>query len=98
MIYARVHDQTVADDYYTAMSQVEKRLDLFGTQEDTSISIGDDERSLLLKLTIQLKEPELNLDARLNIIAQMCEMLACPKIDPPVYSFSAPILVEADFA
>ena len=26
MIYARVHDQTVADDYYSAMERVEQRL------------------------------------------------------------------------
>jgi hypothetical protein len=28
MIYARVHDQTVADDYYAAMSQVERLFHL----------------------------------------------------------------------
>jgi hypothetical protein len=30
MIYARVHNQIVADDYYGAMQLVEKRLELFG--------------------------------------------------------------------
>ena len=35
MIYARVHDQTVADDYYAAMEQVEKRLELLEAQEET---------------------------------------------------------------
>lgn len=28
MIYARVHDRTVAKDYYTAMADIEKQLDL----------------------------------------------------------------------
>lgn len=27
MTYARIHDQTVADDYFTAMSLIEKRLE-----------------------------------------------------------------------
>ena len=37
MIYARVHDQTVVDDYYAAMQKVEQRLDLLGTQQETSV-------------------------------------------------------------
>ncbi len=28
MIYARVHDRTVAKDYYAAMADIEKQLDL----------------------------------------------------------------------
>ncbi|MFQ5471213.1 MAG: hypothetical protein ACE5EH_13100, partial [Gammaproteobacteria bacterium] len=28
MVYARVHDQTVAADYYAAMAVIEERLDL----------------------------------------------------------------------
>ena len=31
MVYPRVHDQTVADDYYTAMEKVEKRLAFLGS-------------------------------------------------------------------
>jgi hypothetical protein len=28
MVYARVHDQTVADDYFAAMQRVEQRLEI----------------------------------------------------------------------
>jgi len=50
MIYARVHDQTVTDDYYAAMDQVEKRLNLLGVQEIQSESVTESERSQLLGL------------------------------------------------
>jgi site-specific recombinase XerC len=50
MIYARVHDRTVPDDYCAAMSQVEKRLDLLGTQEDSSRLIEGNERGQMLLL------------------------------------------------
>jgi hypothetical protein len=63
MIYARVHDQTVADDYYAAMQQIEKSLSLPSTQKDTSAPIGENERTQLLELTTQLEQPELNLNA-----------------------------------
>jgi hypothetical protein len=75
MVYARVHDQTVADDYYAAMSQVEKRLDLLGIQQEASTPIAESERTQLLALTTQLEQPELSLDTRLEITAQMRELL-----------------------
>lgn len=95
MIYARVHDQTVADDYYAAMSQIEKRMDLLGTQAEVNVPIRDDERSQLLMLTTQLERPELNFDARLEIVTQMREVLACPKTEQPNYALPVPMLVEA---
>jgi hypothetical protein len=55
----RVHDQTVADDYYVAMDQVEKRLDLLGLPEDLSTPILGSERSQLLGLIPQAAEPGL---------------------------------------
>jgi len=33
MIYARVHNHSVADDYYAAMDVIEQRLDLLGQPE-----------------------------------------------------------------
>jgi hypothetical protein len=106
MIYARVHDQTVADDYYAAMQQIEKSLDIStslnaslpSTQKDTSVPMGESERTQLLELTTQLEQPELKLEARLEIVSQMREVLACPKNDQTVYSLPAPILMEAGFA
>jgi site-specific recombinase XerD len=97
MIYARVHDQTVADDYYAAMQQIEKRLDLLGAQEEVSLPIRDDERAQLLALTTQLEQPELNLDVRLEITAQMRRVLVCPKIEQSNYPLPAPLLVETGF-
>ena len=95
MIYARVHDQTVADDYYAAMSQIEKRLDLLGVGEEVNAPIGKDERTQLLALTSQLELPELNFEMRLSIVSRMREVLAYPKIDQANYTLPATMLVEA---
>jgi hypothetical protein len=82
MIYARVHDQTVADDYYAAMQQIEKSLSLPSTQKDASAPMGESERVQILVLTTQLEQPELNLDARLDIVAQMREVLSGKEATP----------------
>ena len=74
MIYSRVHDRTVAEDYYAAMAQIEKGLDLAaGTDviEKTGEPIGTNERAQLLELASQLAAPELDLDMRLRLVAQM---------------------------
>lgn len=97
MIYARVHDQTVADDYYAAMQQIEKRMDLLGTQPEVSVPIDNHERTQLLELTAQLEQPELNLETRLNIVSQMRAMLVVPKIDQTNYALPAPMPMEAGF-
>jgi hypothetical protein len=97
MVYARVHDQTVAEDYYAAMSQVEKRLDLLGIQEGASAPINENERTQLLELTTQLEQLELSFDTRLTLVAQMRQVLAYPKINQTAYSLPAPILVGAGF-
>lgn len=71
MIYARVHDQTVEDDYYRAMSSVEKRLELLGKPEEKQ-EIGKEwNREQVLALATQLTEPELNLETRLALVAQI---------------------------
>jgi len=63
MIYARMHDRTVAKDYYTAMAQLENRLAL-------ATETGEpDERAYLLELANRLAEPQLDLDARLDLVA-----------------------------
>jgi len=65
MIYARVHDRTVAEDYYAAMAQIESHLTLVAETGET------DERAYLLKLADRLAEPQLDLDTRLDLVAQM---------------------------
>ncbi len=54
MIYARVHDRTVADDYYTAMERVEQRLELLGAPAEEQQQLAGSERTQLLALTAQL--------------------------------------------
>ncbi len=44
LTYARVHDQTVAEDYYRAMSTVENRLDILGNEEENVQLISEGER------------------------------------------------------
>ena len=75
MIYARVHDQTVAEDYYQAMQRIEQRLELLGEPEKPASWIGGHERGLLMELATQLAQLELSLEARLDIAAQMSDLL-----------------------
>lgn len=63
MIYARAHDQTVADDYFAAMQRVEQRLDIVPKkEEDTctepSRSMGD-VKVQVVQLIQRLEMPEL---------------------------------------
>jgi hypothetical protein len=61
MIYARVHDRTVAEDYYAAMDVVEKRLEVIPPEKEQNPKrqVNNDERTHLLKLATQLAKPEL---------------------------------------
>ncbi len=82
MIYARVHNRTVADDYYAAMAQIEKSLDpaaLDQRVESGQVSAVN-ERALLLELVSRLAEPQLGLDARLDLVEQMRRVL---RHEPP---------------
>ncbi len=71
LTYARAHDQTVADDYFSAMKRVEQRLDLFVQPEEKDEPVSEDERGQILALTEKLVEPELSAEARLVIAAQI---------------------------
>ena len=53
------------------MERVEKRLELLGAPDPTSEPLDQGERSQLHDLTVQLAEPELSLEACLEIAAQM---------------------------
>ena len=77
MIYARVHDRTVAEDYYAAMDVVEKRLEVVSPEkdEDAEPQVNDDERMHLLGLATQLAEPNLNVGTRLDLVGKMCQVL-----------------------
>jgi site-specific recombinase XerD len=75
MIYARVHDRTVAEDYYAAMSVIEKQLTLTHEADNTDAPVSANERVQLLGLLNRLAEPQLGLDARLDLIEQMRHLL-----------------------
>ena len=75
MVYARVHDQTVAQDYFTAMEQVEKRLDVGSGRGSHTELPSQGQRTLLLGLVAELAEPMLSADKRLYLVEQMRQLL-----------------------
>jgi len=74
MIYAKAHDQTVADDYYAAMGRIEQRLEIVPVEPEDQPE-PDPEQEELLSLTEHLAQPELSLEARLLLVAQMRAIL-----------------------
>jgi site-specific recombinase XerD len=84
MIYARVHDRTVAEDYYAAMTHIERRLDpsacsgqALSTEADAASEWVNAcfARAQLRELANRLAEPQLELDARLDLVEQMRRVL-----------------------
>ena len=71
MIYARVHDRAVAEDYYATMAEIEKSVNPTPKPDEPDVSIADYERAQLLVLVGQLSEPKLDIEARLRLVAQM---------------------------
>lgn len=73
MIYARAHDQTVADDYFAAMQRIEQRLEIIqeprrkANDEVVKVRVC----TTLSRLTEQLVLPELSLEDRASIAAQL---------------------------
>jgi hypothetical protein len=83
MVYARVHDRTVAQDYYAAMTEVEKRLDLAAPPgESPTGPVREGEREQLLALVAQLAEPDLSHDMRLVLVERMRALLV--RATPPL--------------
>ena len=76
MIYARAHDQTVADDYFAAIQRIEQRLEIGPELEnETNHEIVKVlERTRMMQLTEQLALPELCFNDRLRIAAQLREL------------------------
>jgi hypothetical protein len=75
LTYARAHDQTVAEDYYTAMSSVERRLDLGDKLKRQTKNIQADVREQLLLLTEALTETFISLENRLDIVTSILGLL-----------------------
>jgi hypothetical protein len=97
MVYARVHDQTMAGDYYAAMQKVEKQLDLSGIPENAETPLAENEREQLLKLTKELAKPVLSAKTRLKIVAQLRQLLQGPDVGQ-IYSPKLPVPVPIEMA
>jgi hypothetical protein len=61
----------VEEDYFRAMSSVEKRLDLLDEPQEKEEPVSEDERGQILALAEKVAEPELSAEARLVIAAQI---------------------------
>jgi Phage integrase family len=77
LIYARVHDETVASDYYAAMARIEKSLEIPAKMEDVKEPTNEDTlpRVQLLAMIDQFALPQLCLETRLDLVTQMRHLL-----------------------
>ncbi len=74
MIYAKVHDRTVAEDYYTAMARIEKSIELAG-DEETGVWLRADEKTQLLEMLSRLDVPRLGRPDRNALVEQLRQVL-----------------------
>jgi integrase/recombinase XerC len=85
MIYARAHDQTVADDYFAAMERVEQRLEIVPEPKpetkDEVVNVQEPEK--LTQLIERLELPELCLEERLGIANQLRGIFGINHEHPP---------------
>jgi hypothetical protein len=81
MIYARVHDQTVADDFFAAMGRVEERLASVRTQANNDKTAADalpisvQDQSLLQQIALELTQPTLADQRRLELAGAIRTLL-----------------------
>jgi len=94
MIYARAHDQTVADDYFAAMQRVEQRLDIVPEekQEASDEVVNVLPIAQLLFWVERLALPELCQQERLEIADSLKQALSLN-----IASQHAPPVVLAEF-
>jgi site-specific recombinase XerD len=71
MIYAKAHDQTVAEDYFSAMQKVEERLQIGEEKEEDKVV----KVQMVFQLIQKLEMPELCFEERLGITSQLREAL-----------------------
>lgn len=84
MIYARAHDQTVAEDYFAAMERVEQRLEIVPLRQEKPVAditprhfdtlSATPEYEQVLALAEELALPDLSLDGRLAIAQRLREL------------------------
>jgi site-specific recombinase XerD len=70
MVYARAHDQTVAEDYFAAMERVEQRLEIVPAKQNDIEIVNVQEPEKLIQLIEQLELPELCYEERVSIAIQ----------------------------
>jgi hypothetical protein len=79
MVYARVHDQTAADDYCAAMEAIEQRLALADDCSDNTVpdepATRDESQALILGLADQLADPGFVHAERRGLVEQLRLML-----------------------
>jgi hypothetical protein len=77
MIYARAHDQTVAEDYFTAMQRVEQRLEILPKpeQKTKSEALNGQGHKQVSEMIDLLALPELCFEQRLDVLAELRELL-----------------------
>lgn len=83
MIYARAHDQTVAEDYFAAMKRVEQRLEIIFSEPENIEIVKVQEPAKLFQLAEQLTQPELCFEERMSIAAQLRELFDAVQEHPP---------------
>jgi|GEM_PF-382845 len=84
LIYARVHDQTVADDYFAAMQRVEQNLELDIRPKEQEVEVVNvQQREKLLEFAGQLAQPELCWAERMAIGAQLLMLFDVFTEHPP---------------
>lgn len=84
MIYARAHDQAVADDYFAAMQRVEQRLEIASPKpeqkrEDEVVNVQEK----VFQLIERLEMPELCFEERLSLAGQLREALGAVQEHAP---------------
>ena len=83
MIYARAHDQTVAEDYFAAMERIEQRLEIVLAEQKDIEVVKVQEPTKALQLIERLELPELCFEERLDITSQLRELFgAVQELEP----------------
>jgi hypothetical protein len=88
MVYARAHDQTVAEDYFTAMARVEQRLEIVPAKQKDMEVVKVQEPAKVLQLIERLELPELCLEERLDLTLQLRELFGVVQELEPVMVFA----------
>jgi len=78
LIYARVHDQTVETDYFTAMQRVEQRLQV--GPEPIEPPVSEEDRAEILTLAEEMANPQAEPEKRQSLFEKIRALLRGPGI------------------